>query len=103
MNQGVIDLALSVPFIMMLVQLCKKFIKDTEYYPHLSVGFGVILNVALAWCFASTPITRATIATALVSGAIAGGTAAGIYNHINDQVQVTPTATLTEATPPVVK
>jgi len=67
-----------VPLILGLVQLFKPFIKDTRYYPLISVSFGLVINLIAGWALgASVP---SDWITALFNGIIAGLAASGLYS-----------------------
>jgi Trk-type K+ transport system membrane component len=64
----------SVPVIMGIVQAIKGYITDTKWTPLLSLGIGIIFNVALA------SSAGVSYAHAIVMGLVAGLMACGAYS-----------------------
>src|SRR4030042_5162786 len=67
-----------VPLILGLVQLFKPFITDTRFYPLISLGFGLVINLMAGWVLGA--VAPMDWLTALFNGIIAGMAASGIYS-----------------------
>jgi hypothetical protein len=78
-----------VPLILGLVQLFKPFVTDTRFYPLISLGFGLAINLVAGWVLgAAAPMDWLT---ALFNGVIAGMAASGLYSTGSTLKEGTPT------------
>jgi predicted RND superfamily exporter protein len=66
----------SIPIIVALVQVFKVWILDSRFYPMLSIVFGLIFNIGIAWRLGID------LTSAIVMGIIAGMSAAGLYSGL---------------------
>lgn len=64
--------------IVALTQIFKPFVKQTKFYPFISIGWGLLLNIGIMSII--QPITRVSIAVGIVQGLMVGLAAAGIYS-----------------------
>ena len=67
-----------IPLLLGLTQLLKPFVKDTRYYPVISVVAGILLNILIA--MALGPLSRVAVIVATLQGAMAGLAAWGLYS-----------------------
>jgi hypothetical protein len=67
-----------VPLILGLVQLFKPFVTDTRFYPLISLGFGLAINLVAGWVLGA--VAPMDWLTALFNGIIAGMAASGLYS-----------------------
>jgi len=70
----------SVPFIVGLVEIIKKWVADGRYYPLFAIAFGLAINVGIAWAFAVTG--RIEWVGACLVGALAGLASSGLYSGV---------------------
>ncbi|MBU0778285.1 hypothetical protein KKH23_06860 [Patescibacteria group bacterium] len=68
----------SVPFVIGLVEIIKKWVGDGRYYPLFAIAFGLAINLIVAWAFAVTG--RVEWVGACLVGMLAGLAASGLYS-----------------------
>lgn len=64
--------------IVFLTQLFKPFIPETKWYPFIAIGFGLLINIAIALVI--KPVTAISLLVAIVLGIMAGGASGGWYS-----------------------
>ncbi len=67
-----------IPVIVGLTWIFKPFISDTRFYPFIAIGFGLLINLAIAYALGL--LQGAGIIVAVLQGIIAGMAASGAYS-----------------------
>lgn len=70
----------STPFIMALVEMFKPYVKDTNLYPWIAVGLGILLQFLIVPALYA--LSYSVIVAAVLSGMLAGFIASGIYDKV---------------------
>jgi uncharacterized membrane protein len=66
-----------VPLVLALVQLAKKWVTDTRWYPVIAIAIGAVLDVVIGFVIGQPLITS------LIVGVIVGLTAGGLYSGVS--------------------
>ena len=64
----------SVPVLIGLVEVCKRWIDDDRYYPLIALALGIIINLAIAYR------TGTDYTLAVLVGVVAGLASSGLYS-----------------------
>lgn len=71
-------LAPFVPVVLALVEWFKLFVKESRFYPFISMGLGVLFGLLVITAHAM-PTSYAEWVTAVIAGLLLGLTASGLY------------------------
>jgi cell shape-determining protein MreD len=66
-----------VPLVLALVQLAKKWVTDTRWYPVIAIVIGIILDVVIGI------VIGQPLVTSIIVGVIVGLTAGGLYSGVS--------------------
>lgn len=72
------------PFVVALVQICKAWVTDERWWPIVSIGWGLALNLTLA------RVLGTDYGVATILGILTGMVASGIYSNVKAPTKAAP-------------